>query len=69
MNETQENAGAAPLPPQVKQPLQVALVSLAQAATAMPSDHAGLPVVVGSMMELAKVMGLDFEDGEGVEAS
>ncbi len=65
MEETQQKADSAQLPPQAKQPLQVALISLAQAASAMPPDHAGLPIVVDSMMALAQVMGLDFDDGEG----
>ena len=69
MKETHEKAYTPPLPPQAKQPLQVALVSLAQAATAMPQEHAGLPVIVEAMMALAQVMGLDFDDGEGGEAS
>ncbi len=69
MKETQEKADAAQLPQEVRQPLQVALISLAQAAHSMPPDHAGLVVVMDAMFALAQVMGLDSGDGEAGEVS
>ncbi len=67
MEETPQKADTAPLPPQAKRPLQVAMVSLAQAVHAM-RGHPRMPEVVHAMVELERVMGLEPDDGEGGES-